>query len=333
MMKTVQKRIIRNWLYSGLFLVTLMVIIGGITRLTNSGLSMVKWELIMDITPPINELQWEEKFQDYQAFPEYQKFNQNMSVSEFKTIYFWEWLHRFLARLIGIIFIMPFLFFWIKNWLHKKLKKQLLILFLLGGLQAFLGAYMVESGLEIGEVSHFRLAVHLVVSFAIMCYTYWLILCFTESGKIPNKTTNKLSQYLIIALFIQIIYGAFVAGKDAGYLLPANGGVFESIFGYSFRNSNNFNLLNNSFDIQAFHRLFAWLVFAITLIIFNKTRETALANVSALVMGLTIVQIILGISTLLLRVQIHTATTHQFTAIILLLSAVRLTYLSSEKYQ
>ena len=114
-MKTVQKRIIRNWLYSGLFLVALMVIIGGITRLTNSGLSMVKWELIMDITPPINELQWEEKFQDYQAFPEYQKFNQNMSVSEFKTIYFWEWLHRFLARLIGIIFIMPFLFFWVKK--------------------------------------------------------------------------------------------------------------------------------------------------------------------------------------------------------------------------
>ena len=333
MMKTVQKRIIRNWLYSGLFLVALMVIIGGITRLTNSGLSMVKWELIMDITPPINELQWEEKFQDYQAFPEYQKFNQNMSVSEFKTIYFWEWLHRFLARLLGIIFIIPFLLFWAKNWLNKKLKKQLLILFLLGGLQAFLGAYMVESGLEIGTVNHFRLAVHLVVSFTIMCYTYWLILSFTEVEKNTNKTINKLSQYLIIALLIQIIYGAFVAGKDAGYLLPANEGVFESVFGYTLRNTNDFSLLSNGFDIQAFHRLFAWIVFTITLIIFNKTRKTTLAKAGTLVLGVTIAQIILGISTLLLRVQIHTAITHQFIAIILLLSVVRLTYLSSEKSQ
>ena len=332
-MKTKQKRIIKNWLCSGLFLVALMVVIGGITRLTNSGLSMVKWELIMDITPPINELQWGEKFQDYQKFPEYQKFNQNMSVSEFKTIYFWEWLHRFLARLIGIIFILPFLLFWAKNWLHKKLKKQLLILFLLGGLQAFLGAYMVESGLEIGMVNHFRLAVHLVVSFAIMCYTYWLILSFAEVERKTNKTINKLSSYLILVLLIQIIYGAFVAGKDAGYLLPANEGVFESVFGYSFRNSNDFNLLNHGFDIQAFHRLFAWVVFAITLIIFNKTRRTTLAKAGTLVLGLTIAQIILGISTLLLRVQIHTAITHQFIAIILLLSVVRLTYLSSEKSQ
>ena len=136
-----------------------------------------------------------------------------------------------------------------------------------------------------------------------------------------------------IALFSQIIYGAFVAGLKAGYLLPANGGLFESIFGYNFRNSNDFNLLNNSFDIQAFHRLFAWIVFAITLIIFNKTRKTVLAKTGTLIVGITIVQIILGISTLLLRVQIHTAITHQFIAVILLLSAVRLIYLSSEKSQ
>ncbi len=154
-----------------------------------------------------------------------------------------------------------------------------------------------------------------------------------STEKNTNKTINKLSKYLILALLIQIIYGAFVAGLKAGYLLPLNGGIFESVFGYNFRSSNDFNLLNNSFDIQAFHRLFAWLVFAITLIIFNKTRKTALAKAGTLVMTLTMTQIILGISTLLLSVQIHTATTHQFIAIILLLSVVRLTYLSSEKSQ
>ncbi len=331
-MKTAQKRIIRNWLYSGLLLVALMVIIGGITRLTHSGLSMVEWRLIGGAIPPLNNVQWQEIFEKYQQFPEYQKINTSMQIAEFKVIFFWEYLHRLLGRLIGLVFIIPFVIFWIKKWLNPKQKKQLLILLGLGALQGFLGWFMVKSGLkDIPAVSHFRLAIHLVTAFGLMCYIYWLILSFTEAEKRTNKIINKLSQYLIIALLVQIIYGAFVAGLKAGYLLPANAEFFESVFGYSLRNSNDFNLLNNSFDIQAFHRLFAWVVFAITLIIFNKTRKTALAKTGALVLGLTTLQVILGISTLLLRVQIHTATTHQFIAIILLLSVVRITYLSSEK--
>lgn len=334
MMKTIQKRIIKNWLYSGLFLIALMVIIGGITRLTHSGLSMVEWRLIGGAIPPLNDVQWQETFEKYQQFPEYQKINKGMRLAEFKVIFFWEYFHRLLGRVIGLVFIIPFVIFWIKKWFNLKQKKQLLILLGIGALQGFLGWFMVKSGLvDIPAVSHFRLAIHLVTAFGLMCYIYWFILSFTEVEKSVNKTINKLSQYLIIALFIQIIYGAFVAGKDAGYLLPVNLGIFESIFGYSFRNSNDFNLLNNSFDIQAFHRLFAWVVFAITLIIFNKTRKTTLAQAGTLVLGLTITQIILGISTLLSRVQIHTAVTHQLFAIILLLSVVRITYLSSEKYR
>jgi cytochrome c oxidase assembly protein subunit 15 len=333
-MKTVQKRIIRHWLYSGLLLIALMVIIGGITRLTHSGLSMVEWKLIGGSIPPLNNVKWQETFEKYQQFPEYQKINTSMQLAEFKVIFFWEYLHRLLGRVIGLVFIIPFIIFWIKKWFNPKQKKQLLLLLGLGALQGFLGWFMVKSGLvDVPAVSHFRLAIHLVTAFGLMCYIYWLILNFTEAEKNTNKTINKLSQYLILALLIQIIYGAFVAGLKAGYLLPANGGVFESVFGYRFRNSNDFNLLNNSFDIQAFHRLFAWVVFATTLIIFNKTRKTALAKVGALVLGLTMIQIILGVSTLLLKVQIHTAITHQFIAIILLLSAVRLTYLSSEKSQ
>ena len=334
MMKTLQKRIIRNWLYSGLFLVALMVIIGGITRLTHSGLSMVDWKLIGGAIPPMNDVQWQETFEKYQQFPEYQNITKGMQLAEFKVIFFWEYLHRLLGRLIGLVFIIPFVIFWINNWLNTKQKNQLLILLGLGALQGFLGWFMVKSGLvDVPAVSHFRLAIHLVTAFGLMCYIYWLILSFTEAEKRVNKTINKLSQYLIIVLLIQIIYGAFIAGLKAGYLIPADGGIFESIFGYSFRNSSDFNLLNNGFDIQAFHRLFAWIVFAITLIIFNKVRKTALAKVGALVLGLTMAQIILGISTLLLSVQIHTAITHQFIAIILLLSVVNLTYLSSEKSQ
>ncbi len=333
-MKTTQQKVIKNWLYSGLFLVALMVIIGGITRLTNSGLSMVEWRLIAGAIPPLNNLEWQETFEKYQQFPEYQKINISMKLAEFKVIFFWEYLHRLLGRLIGLVFIIPFILFWIYNWITPKQIKQLLILLSFGALQGFLGWFMVKSGLtDIPAVSHFRLAIHLLTAFGIMSYIYWLILNFTEVKKKPNKTINRLSQYLMASLLIQIIYGALVAGLKAGYLLSVNGGVLKNIFGYSFRNTNDFSLLNNGFDIQAFHRLFAWMIFAITLIIFNKTRRTNLMTAGTLVLVLTIIQIILGVSTLLLKIQIHTAITHQFIAILLLLSAVRLTYLSSEKSQ
>ena len=333
-MNTQQKRITTTWLYSGLVLIALMIIIGGITRLTHSGLSMVEWKLIGGTIPPLNETQWQETFAKYQQFPEYQKINTGMSLSEFKSIFFWEYLHRLLGRLIGLVFIIPLLIFWTKKWFNSKQKKQLLFLLSLGALQGFLGWFMVKSGLvDVPAVSHYRLAIHLVTAFGLMCYIYWLVLSFNDVEKKPNRAINKLSKWLIATLVIQIIYGAFVAGLKAGYLLPADCAYLKSIFGYTFRNANDFNLLNNSFDIQAFHRLFAWLVFVISLINYNKTRKTTLKNTGTLVFALVISQITLGIATLLLRVQIHTATTHQFIAIILLLAVVRLTYLSSEKSQ
>jgi len=193
---------------------------------------------------------------------------------------------------------------------------------------------MVKSGLvDVPAVSHYRLAIHLVTAFGLMCYIYWLVLSFNNVEKKTNTNINRLSKWLIATLVIQIIYGAFVAGLKAGYLLPVDGGFFKNVFGYSLRNTNDFNLLTNSFDIQAFHRLFAWIVFGITLVIYSKAKNTNLSNSANLVLGLVVLQISLGIATLLLRVQIHTATTHQFIAIVLLLSVVRLTYLSSEKSQ
>jgi len=333
-MNTSQKKIVTYWLYLGLILVGLMIIIGGITRLTHSGLSMVEWKLIGGTIPPLNENQWQETFTKYQQFPEYKKINTGMSLSEFKAIFFWEYLHRLFGRLIGLIFIIPFLIFWTKKWLDNSQKKKLLILLGLGALQGFLGWFMVESGLvDIPAVSHYRLATHLLTAFTLMCYIYWLILSFNNVERQPNQIINRLSKGLISVLVIQIIYGAFVAGLKAGYLLPLEGGIFKSIFGYSLRGGNDFSLLNNGFDIQAFHRIFAWVVFAISIIIYNKTKNTNLKTNGNLVFGLVITQISLGIATLLLRVQIHVATTHQFIAILLLLAVIRLTYLSSEKSQ
>ena len=333
-MNTTQKRIVTYWLYLGLFLVGLMIIIGGITRLTHSGLSMVEWKLIGGTIPPLNETQWQETFTKYQQFPEYKKINTGMSLSQFKAIFFWEYLHRLFGRLIGLTFIIPFFIFWIKKWLSSTQKKQLIVLLGLGALQGFLGWFMVKSGLvDIPAVSHYRLATHLLTAFTLMCYIYWLTLSFNNIKRQPNQTINKLSSWLIGVLVIQIIYGAFVAGLKAGYLLPLEGGVFKSIFGYSVRSASDFSLLNNGFDIQAFHRLFAWVVFAISIIIYNKSKNTNLKTTGMLVFGLVITQISLGIVTLLLSVEIHIATTHQFIAILLLLAVIRLSYLSSEKFQ
>ena len=333
-MNTSQKKIVTYWLYLGLVLVGLMIIIGGITRLTHSGLSMVEWKLIGGTIPPLNETQWQETFTKYQQFPEYKKINTGMSLSEFKAIFFWEYLHRLFGRLIGLIFIIPFIIFWTKKWLDNSQKKKLIILLGLGALQGFLGWFMVESGLvDIPAVSHYRLATHLLTAFTLMCYIYWLTLSFNNVERYPNQIINRLSKWLIGLLVIQIVYGAFVAGLKAGYLLHLEGGIFKSIFGYSVRSASDFSLLNNGFDIQAFHRLFAWVVFAISIIIYNKSKNTNLKTTGMLVFGLVFTQISLGIATLLLSVQIHIATTHQFIAILLLLAVIHLTYLSSEKSQ
>lgn len=328
-MNTKQRKYVTIWLYSGLFLVALMVIIGGITRLTQSGLSMVEWKLIGGTLPPLNELEWQETFAKYQQFPEYQKINKGMQLAEFKMIFFWEYLHRLLGRLIGLVFMIPFLIFWLKKWFNNQQKKQLLVLLVLGGFQGFLGWFMVKSGLvDNPHVSHFRLAAHLIAAFGVMCYIYWLIMHFNGVKRKDNSQLYKLSKWFIGLLLVQIIYGAFVAGLKAGYFLQIDDSILKNIVGYNFRNTNDFDLLSNPIDVQAFHRIFAWIVFIIAVFIYRKSRKTNLYGISNVVFGLVLFQISLGIATLFLRVEILTAVTHQFVAIILLLSAVRLNYLS-----
>lgn len=331
-MNILQKKYVTAWLYSGLVLVALMVVIGGITRLTQSGLSMVEWKLISGAIPPLNEAEWLETFAKYQQFPEYQKINKGMTLAEFKMIFFWEYLHRLLGRLIGIVFIIPFAFFWFKKWFNSKQKKQLIVLLVLGGFQGFLGWFMVKSGLvDNPHVSHYRLAIHLLAAFGLMCYIYWLILSFNSVAVKTNTLLNKLSKWFIGLLIVQIIYGAFVAGLKAGYLLQLNNSVLKNLIGYTTRGTNDFDILNNPFDVQAFHRIFAWIVFAFAIYIFKKSRNTAMSGIGNVLFGLVLLQVTLGIATLLLRVQIHTAVTHQFVAILLLLATIRMTYLSQSK--
>ena len=330
-MNAKQTKRITTWLYTGLVLVALMVIIGGITRLTQSGLSMVEWNLISGTIPPLNEAEWQETFAKYQQFPEYQKVNKGMQLAEFKMIFFWEYLHRLLGRIIGIVFIVPFVYFLFRNWFNTKQKKQLFFLLVLGGFQGFLGWFMVKSGLvDMPYVSHFRLALHLLAAFGVMCYIYWLILSFNNIKSYRLPVLNKLSKWYITILLIQIVYGAFVAGLKAGYYLENTDSYLKNIFGYSVRGNGDFDLLNNAIDIQAFHRIFAWIVFFFSFYLYKKSKYTSLETIGKWVFGLVILQIIIGISTLLLRVQIHTAITHQFVAILVLLAAIKYNYLSGK---
>ena len=251
------------WLISGCVLIFIMVIIGGITRLTNSGLSMSTWELIGGTIPPLNLEEWIAAFNVYQATPE-GKMNSHYVLDDFKYIFFWEYLHRMMGRLLGLVFIIPFIYFLIKKKLNRKLLYQSLILFSLGAMQGGIGWWMVKSGLvKNPDVSHFRLAIHLITAFLTCAFTLWvalpLILPEKRSG---NKKLLKLTSWLFILVIIQIIYGAFVAGLNAGRICNTWPKMEGEWIPGSIFSMNPFwqNFIENHYAIQFIHRTLAFII-------------------------------------------------------------------------
>jgi len=318
------------WLLSGCFLIFTMVIIGGITRLTHSGLSMVDWKLFMGTIPPLNNVQWQETFNLYKQSPEFLKVNYNFTLQEFKSIFFWEYLHRLIGRLLGIVFIIPFVYFLLKNKLTKKLKIQTTILLIMGAMQGAIGWWMVKSGLvNRPDVSHFRLAVHLITAFLTCAYTFWIVLplIFTKINR-GNVQLFKLNISLLFLVVIQIIYGAFVAGLNAGYgfnTWPLMNGEWIPEAVYSL---NPFwkNFTEAPYGVQFIHRTLALFIIIIVFFIWNYSKKMQLhtAQKKALTIQILIVilQIILGILTLILIVPISLALAHQIVAFFLLISVV-----------
>ena len=206
----------------GAIMVFMMVAIGGITRLTHSGLSMTNWHLIVGSIPPLNDQEWQLSFEAYKNFPEYKELNYGFTLEDYKSIFWWEYLHRLLGRVLGIVFLIPFLFFMVKGWLQAKLRNQLLVVFILGAFQAFLGWFMVKSGLvDMPRVSHFRLAAHLVTAFISCLYILWIIFEINYPKTMVNTPVFPFRRHillLILLTFLQVIYGAFVAGLQAGFV-------------------------------------------------------------------------------------------------------------------
>ncbi|TXB65788.1 heme A synthase [Vicingus serpentipes] len=318
------------WLLSGCLLIFLMVIVGGITRLTNSGLSMVDWKLIMGVIPPIGDEAWQKTFEQYQKFPEYQMVNYHFTLSEFKSIFFWEYFHRLLGRLIGLVFIIPFLYFLLKKKLSKKLTLQCLIILGMGALQGAIGWWMVKSGLvKDPDVSHFRLATHLITAFLTFAYTFWVALNLIYPKNSSNYKGLRRVIYLLFGITIlQIIYGAFVAGLNAGFILntwPKMGGewISESVFAIK---PIWLSLIEGLAGVQFVHRYLAYFVVSIVAYLWFKTRKMEVSIIQKQGVNILLIavlfQFVLGVFTLLFSVPIWLGVTHQLGAFLLLTAVV-----------
>ena len=316
------------WLLTGCLLIFIMVIVGVITRLTHSGLSISNYKLISGIIPPMNDAEWIDAFELYKQYPEYQKLNNYFDIEYFKDIYFWEWIHRVIGRFIGIVFLFPFIYFLIRKQLTKTTTKKSLILLALGSLQGFLWWYMVKSGLvDRPDVSHYRLAMHLTTAFLTFAYTFWvaLDLIFPDKKTISKKLRNFIRVGLVI-LIIQIIYGAFVAGLDAGWIHNnwplMNDGKFIHELVYTEQNPTYLNFVEGKSGVQFVHRTLAYVVVVFIIAIWYKTKNTMLTawqtkGINGLVIMVGI-QFFMGILTLLLAVPVWLGVLHQVAAFVLL---------------
>lgn len=322
------QRSVLIWLGSGAFLVALMVVIGGITRLTHSGLSMVDWKLFMGAIPPMNEAEWNETFLKYQQYPEFKLKHTHFNVEDFKSIFFWEYLHRMIGRLLGLVFIVPFILFLMKNTFSKPMLNKLYMLFFLGAFQGFLGWFMVSSGLtDKPDVSHYRLAAHLISAFGLFCYIVWLMYDLSFSHHQRFKRQDRSFARWGIALLsvgvIQIIYGAFVAGLKAGlayntYPKMGSKWVAESV-SMMYTENGISSLFENGASVQFIHRILAHIVVIIAFVIFIRCQkladDTFLKKSSMLLILVITLQFCLGIATLIFAVPVWLGVLHQLGAL------------------
>lgn len=328
-----QNKNIAIWLLTVCATVFAMVVVGGITRLTESGLSMVDWRPVMGIVPPLTDVEWTQTFNDYKQYPEYQKINAGMSLSEFKSIFYWEYGHRVLGRFIGLLYFLPFVYFLVRKQVPVGYKLKLWIGLVLGGSQGLMGWYMVKSGLiDMPRVSHYRLAAHLGLALVIMAYLFWLVLSLLN---VPQKGTSQAflrGTYLLAGLVtLQIVYGAFVAGSHAGYgfnTFPLMNGEFIPDLAFAISPFWH-NLVENNAMLQFVHRWVgaAVLVLAVTLAYkAKKSGSKAIWNAMLLSCCGIALQFLLGVFTLLYVVPIELASIHQAGACVVVLLMVNLTF-------
>lgn len=343
-------RPIATWLLVGVGMIIIQILLGGITRLTGSGLSITEWNVVTGTLPPMNEQQWLAEFDKYKQTPQFSLLNFDFTLQDFKFIFFWEWFHRLWARLIGVVFAIPFIIFLVQKRFKPSMVKPMLILFLLGALQGAIGWIMVASGLT-GDaiyVKPAKLALHFIFALGLLCYTFWfaLELLVPEEKRIINKPARKLSWWIIAILGVQLIYGAFMAGHKAATAAPTwpdiNGSIIPpNMMGHG---DGLMNLVDNKITIHFIHRGLAYLLLVLIIVLsvklYKTTGSSLLRKTAGLPAFLVFVQVVLGILSVVWSPQVvpnhwgafeWMAQLHQLVAMFLLLSLCRVVYLVSGK--
>ncbi len=319
-----------TWLMCVAGLVFAMVVVGGITRLTESGLSITEWKPITGALPPLNEASWLSEFEKYKQIPEYTQINgpAGMTIAEFKFIYFWEWIHRLLGRVIGLAFALPLAWFWVKKAIPAGYKPRLLALLALGALQGTIGWWMVSSGLSARtDVSHYRLAVHLLTALTILGGLVWTALDLHALAKDPLARPAKMTGYAAIVfsiLFIQLLFGAWVAGLNAGYVANTWPLMNDRFYpeGVDTTQGVFFALVNDPYLTHFVHRWWAWVAVAALLLLARRVKKAGVRRASVAIHGTYGIQIILGIATVMTGVNIVLAVSHQAVGAWVVASAV-----------
>ena len=317
---------VKTWLYLVCFLIFVMVIVGGATRLTDSGLSITEWKPLLGAIPPLTAEDWLIALEKYRQIPEYQLINKGMSMDEFKFIFWWEWGHRFLGRFIGLAVFFPLAFFWLTGRLESWIKPHLVFLFVLGGLQGFIGWWMVSSGLvDRVDVSQYRLATHLTLACIIFAYTLWLARSLViHSDEKVSDTVAKFAPFVVFAVLLQIFLGALVAGLDAGLSYtdwPTMGGeVIPSDLWIQV--PAWINAFENPKTVQFIHRTSAYalllFVFAQMVIAMRSSSGETHKRRTIVLMVLTLAQAAIGVITLVMQVPLNWGLYHQGGALVVL---------------
>ena len=330
-------RLIAYWLFFCAAVIFGMILLGGVTRLTESGLSMVDWKPLMGVIPPISEADWQHMFAKYKQFPEYQKVNMGMSLEAFKSIFMYEYLHRVLGRLIGIIFILPFLYFYVTKRIKKGLTPKLIIMLIGGGFQGLLGWYMVKSGLvDQPDVSQYRLTAHLGAAVLIFGFILWTAFGLVNETSQQPKELRIFSYSLSGLIFLMILSGGLVAGTKAGYAYST-----WPLMGDSFIPSGLYSMsplwlsaLEDITTIQFNHRIFAYCIVLLVVLFAIKALKVNIQGAARtglfVLIGLLILQVTLGISTLIYHVPIPIAAAHQVVAVALLSASLFISHCLSQ---
>lgn len=322
---TARPRALAAWLFFVAALIVAIVVIGGITRLTESGLSITQWKPISGIVPPLNDAQWQAEFDHYKHIPEYQQLNQGMTLAGFKAIFFWEYLHRLLGRLIGLAFAGPLIYFWAQRAIPRGYGWRLVALLALGGLQGAIGWWMVQSGLSVRtDVSHVRLAVHLLVALFTLAGIVWTALDLRALARNPQARPARLTGLGLLVqavLFVQLLFGALVAGLNAGLVTDQwplmNGRFFPgaTIAGRPFLDA----LFNDPAIVHFVHRWWAWVAVAALVVLARATRRID-RRASIAIHSAFGLQILLGIATVMSGMNLTLAALHQLTGALLVIA-------------